>query len=67
LLYSLGRHRVSVFLQQAGDAETGSAPNAERAGFHVVGFRTAGLQVVAVSDADPARVAELTKLIQAAQ
>lgn len=67
LLYSIGKHRVSVFLQQAGDASGGSAPHADRAGFHVMSFRTSGLEAVAVSDADPARVAELLNLLKAAQ
>ena len=67
LLYSIGKHHVSVFLQEAADVPAGSAPNAEHVGFHVRSFRSSGLQAVAVSDADPARVAELLKLLQAAQ
>jgi anti-sigma factor RsiW len=67
LLYSIGKHHVSVFLSQAIDAPSGPTPNAVRAGFHVKSFRTSGLEAVAVSDADPPRVAELLKLLQAAQ
>jgi anti-sigma factor RsiW len=67
LLYSIGKHHVSVFLSQAIDAPLGPTPNAVRAGFHVMSFRASGLEAVAVSDADPSRVAELLKLLQAAQ
>ena len=67
LLYSIGKHHVSVFLEQTADAPPGSAPNADHAGFHVMSFRAAGLEGVAVSDADPARVKELLQLLQAAQ
>ena len=67
LLYSIGKHHASVFLEQAGDAPPASAPNAEHAGFRVIGFRSGGLEAVAVSDADPARVTELLKLLEAAQ
>ena len=65
LLYSIGKHHVSVFLQQSSDAV--SAPNAHHAGFHVLSFRASGLQATAVSDADPTRVTELLKILEAAQ
>ncbi|HKO17315.1 MAG TPA: zf-HC2 domain-containing protein [Acidobacteriaceae bacterium] len=67
LLYSIGKHHVSVFLQQTADAPSGSAPNADHAGFHVMSFRASGLEAIAVSDADPARVKELLQQLQAAQ
>jgi len=67
LVYSIGKHRVSVFLQQrSGNAEAHELP-AERSGFHVMGFSTSDLEVVAVSDVDPARLAELVSAIRHAQ
>jgi anti-sigma factor RsiW len=67
LVYSIGKHRVSVFLRQRpGKAEAHELP-AERSGFHVMGFDTGDLEVVAVSDVDPARLAELVSAIGHAQ
>jgi anti-sigma factor RsiW len=67
LLYSIGKHRVSVFVQEkAGGASADEAP-AERAGFHVMDFKTSDLEGVAVSDVDPARLAELVTAIRQAQ
>jgi len=67
LVYNIGKHRVSVFLRQrSGSAEARELP-AESSGFHVMGFSTSDLEVVAVSDADPVRLAELTSAIRQAQ
>ncbi len=67
LLYSIGKHRVSVFVREKpGAASTEEAP-AEHAGFHVMDFRTDDLEGVAVSDVDPARLAELVSAIRQAQ
>ena len=65
LLFSIGKHRVSVFVEQSADERAVSA--AERAGFHVVSFRTVELEAVAVSDAEEGRVAELMQALRAAQ
>jgi len=66
LLYSLGKHRVSVFLRQ--QSSSGLAPSpADYQGFHVSGFRNGNLEVLAVSDADPARLSDLVQRIEAAQ
>ena len=66
LLYSIGKHRVSVFLlEKAGPA--GANQLAEHAGFHVMEFSTNELEGVAVSDVDPARLAELVSAIKQAQ
>jgi len=65
LLFSIGKHRVSVFVEQSADERAVSA--AERAGFHVVSFRTVELEAVAVSDAEAGRVAELMQALRAAQ
>jgi anti-sigma factor RsiW len=67
LVYSIGKHRVSVFLRQrSGGAEASELP-AESSGFHMVGFSTSDLEVVAVSDVDPARLSELVSAIKQAQ
>jgi anti-sigma factor RsiW len=65
LLFSIGKHRASVFVEQIGGAAAVS--KAERAGFHVASFRKAELVGVAVSDAEPARVAELAQILKDAQ
>jgi anti-sigma factor RsiW len=65
LLFSIGKHRVSVFVEQRAGAPT--PPSAERSGFHVAGFRTPELEAVAVSDAEPARISELMQVLQSAQ
>jgi anti-sigma factor RsiW len=67
LLYSIGRHRVSVFVQQRADASTSGAIEANRAGFHVASFHTEDLEAVAVSDVDPARLTDLLDRIAHAQ
>jgi anti-sigma factor RsiW len=64
LLFSIGKHRASVFVsRKMGPA----ADNAERNGFHIEGWRTRELDMVAVSDADPARLRELVRAMEAAQ
>jgi anti-sigma factor RsiW len=67
LLYSIGKHRVSVFLRQRSGATEANELTAERSGFHVMGFSTNDLEVVAISDVDPARLAELVSAIRHAQ
>ncbi len=67
LLYSIGKHRVSVFVRERS-ALTGAQPiQAEHAGFHVAGFETDDLEGIAVSDVDPARLRELVAAIRQAQ
>jgi anti-sigma factor RsiW len=67
LLYSIGKHRVSIFLRQKASTAETSELVAERSGFHVMGFNTNDLEVVAVSDVDPARLRELAGAIRHAQ
>jgi anti-sigma factor RsiW len=67
LLYSIGKHRVSVFVQQRSGATTSNELFADHSGFHVVGFRTNDLSVVAVSDVDPGRLSDLVSRIEQAQ
>ena len=67
LLYSLGKHRASVFVRQNYGAGESKEFLADHSGFHVIGFNAGGLEMVAVSDADPARLAELVGAIRHAQ
>jgi anti-sigma factor RsiW len=67
LLYSIGRHRVSVFLRQRSGSDQPGVLSAEHAGFHVTGFSTEDLDVVAVSDVDSARLSDLVGRIEHAQ
>ena len=67
LLYSVGKHRVSVFLLQPTNSITKPMPMAEHAGFHVAQFTTAALEGFAVSDVDPARLSSLAEQIRQAQ
>lgn len=67
LLYSIGKHRVSVFVRERS-ASAGAQPmQAEHAGFHVAAFETDDLEGIAVSDVDPARLRELVAAIRQAQ
>jgi len=67
LLYSIGRHRVSVFVRQRVSAATSNEVLGEHSGFHVAGFTTGDLEVVAVSDVEPARLSDLVSGIRNAQ
>jgi anti-sigma factor RsiW len=69
LLYSIGKHHVSLFVRQQTEPPTQAAaqPAGGHSGFIVTGFEDAGLDVLAVSDVDPARLAELLTLFRDAQ
>jgi anti-sigma factor RsiW len=67
LLYSIGKHRVSVFLQERSGAASADEAQTEHSGFHVMDFSTGDLEGVAVSDVDPARLAELVSAVRQAQ
>jgi len=67
LLYSIGKHRVSVFVRQKTSAALSNGLLTEHAGFHVARFGTDDLDVVAVSDVDPARLSSLVSLIEQVQ
>lgn len=67
LVYSIGKHRVSVFVRERPSVPGTALPLEEHAGFHVLGFSTGDLEVVAVSDVDPARLADLLLAIRQAQ
>ena len=66
LLYSIGKHRVSIFVQQRSP-NSPADEHAERSGFHVITFRTPDLDILAVSDVEPARLDDLARLMQDAQ
>jgi len=64
LLYSIGKHHVSVFLRQKNGA---SSALAERSGFHVASIPAGELEVVAVSDVETARLRGLAEMVAQAQ
>jgi anti-sigma factor RsiW len=68
LLYSIGKHRVSIYLEQktATDQISGKF-SLEHSGFQVVGFSTDEIDGIAVSDVDPARLSDLSTTIAKAQ
>ena len=67
LLYSIGRHRVSVFLQPAIEDASKRSMKMDRSGFHVASLKAGNLEVTAVSDVDPTRLSNLASLIGQAQ
>lgn len=67
LLYSIGKHRVSVFVARRSRAIRAADLVAEHSGFHVMSFSTDDLDVIAVSDVDPARLSDLISAIEKAQ
>jgi anti-sigma factor RsiW len=67
LLYSVGKHRASVYLQQRSDGKIANGLSPDHSGFHVVGLRTRDLDGIAISDVDPARLADLVSIISHAQ
>jgi anti-sigma factor RsiW len=67
LLYSIGKHHVSVFVTQTAGATNVQEIRAERSGFHVIAVSTGDLRIVAASDVDPARLADLVSAIRRAQ
>jgi anti-sigma factor RsiW len=65
LLYHIGRHRVSVFLTQRRSGDRVS--ESEHSGFRVLNAGVGDLDLVAVSDVDPARLSELVGIIKGVQ
>jgi anti-sigma factor RsiW len=65
LLYSIGKHRVSVFVIQR--TATVSTPPAAHAGFNITGFTTSELEAVAVSDVEASKLNNLMQTIQQVQ
>lgn len=67
LLYDIGRHRVSVFVQQKTAGAEWSTSLVERGGFRLASFSTNELDVVAISDVAPANLIGLLSMIERAQ
>jgi anti-sigma factor RsiW len=67
LLYSIGKHRVSVFVQQSRGAKSTRLLSQEHAGFHVIGFDNDELEMIAVSDVDSARLSALIGALRQVQ
>jgi len=67
LLYSIGKHRASVFVMEKNSGKVSDPMSVDHEGFHVLGFSTNDLEVVAVSDVDPARLSELVDMLHNAQ
>ena len=67
LLYSIGKHRVSVFVARRSGAIRPEDLVAEHSGFHVRSFSTDDLEVTAISDVDPTRLSDLVRVIEKAQ
>jgi len=67
LLFSIGRHHVSVFLEERNDGDALHQLETSHAGFQVDAFETDNLEVVAVSDVDAARLDALATSLKDAQ
>ena len=67
LLFSIGRHHVSVFVEEKSGGSAPAAVKTTHEGFNVTGFATEDLEVIAVSDVDPARLSALSSALQTAQ
>lgn len=67
LLFSIGKHRASVFVEQKGNGDRPRANTTDHAGFHVIALGTGDLELIAVSDAEPARILALATALRNAQ
>ena len=67
LLYTIGRHRVSVFLTERRTAEPMAERQSDHSGFKVTSVGVGDLDIVAVSDVDPVRLAGLVSMIKNVQ
>jgi len=67
LLYSIGKHRVSVFVQEKIGVSPHTELVTEQSGFHVIVFSTQELEMVAVSDVDLGRLEHLASTIRTVQ
>lgn len=67
LLFSIGRHRASIFVEQRKTPGRSQAITTNHAGFRVVTMQTHDLEFVAVSDADPSRLLALATAVRDAQ
>jgi anti-sigma factor RsiW len=67
LLYSVGKHRASVYLQKTSDDKMANGHSTDHSGFHVLDFRSRDIDGIAVSDVDSPRLSDLVNLIARAQ
>jgi anti-sigma factor RsiW len=67
LLFSIGRHRVSVFVEERNGAGALHQLETSHAGFQVEAFETDELEVIAVSDVDAGRLEALASSLKDAQ
>jgi anti-sigma factor RsiW len=67
LLYSIGKHHVSVFVTEARGSQWSKDLVAEHAGFHVMAVRSDDLEVIAVSDVEPSKLSDLLNMIGRSQ
>lgn len=67
LLYRIHKHRVSIFVSSANGESGALQFTADKAGFHVESTTAGGLEIVAVSDVNPAELSALARAFQQAQ
>ena len=67
LMYSIGKHRVSVFVREKDASSVAKEMATEQSGFHVRTVNAGELEIVAVSDVEASRLQELVSAIGAAQ
>ena len=67
LLFSIGRHRASVFVAQTKNAGRPQTVTTSHAGFQVITMDIGDLEFLAVSDAEPSRVLALETALRDAQ
>ena len=63
LVFGRRKHTIDVFIRPSGDAPAPPA-QADRRGFHLIGWRHGGFDWWAVSDIDPAELKALEELLQ---
>jgi len=67
LLFNIGRHRASVFVEEKNGGTTLGGLEASHSGFQVVGSNSDDLEMIAVSDVDRSRLEALANSLNAAQ
>jgi anti-sigma factor RsiW len=67
LLFTIHKHEVSVFLTQRSGSPIASARSGVRSGFRIEKGSTRDLQIVAVSDVNPADLEQLVLALEKAQ
>lgn len=63
LLYSIGKHRVSVFVRENFDGVGQEEKVVDHSGFHIASENTSELEFVAVSDVEPTKLQGLVATI----